>query len=249
MRTTVVICTAFLGALISTILLMISSTYSFMIDALFNKELLIILLIISSVIFNKRIVKTIRKINVFSWVIIVSSLIGTLSMEFATYQSGVPFQGLLIILPLAMSFIFWSQKREDILCVKHSEWSQSNSFKTDLFWVSTSFFLAAVLSILLDLNNSDLRGWWPYVIYFKAFFGIFFSWGYALLGMAIKRNHIKYTSLISLGIILSNTLLKYLPSSISLFQELKIESFYFISALIFLIHLGVCFMSYMSRRT
>ena len=248
MRNSLAICMAFLGALISTILLMISSTYSFVIDAIFNKEWILILLIISGVLCNKKIVNTFRKINLFSWTILVSSLIGALSMEFTTYQSGLPFQGLLIILPLAMSFIFWSQKRNDILCFRHDEWIQRTAFKADLFWISTSFFLAAVLSITLELHNSDLRGWWPYVIYFKAFYGIFFAWVYALFGMSIKRNHIKYTSLISLVIILSNTFLKYLPSYISLFHELKIESVYFISALIFLIHLCVCFMSYMTRK-
>lgn len=247
MRNSATIFIAFLSAFISSILLLGNSMISHITYTLFDRDLIIILLIIGLILFPKKIFNAIKMINILSWAMIVSYLIGVLSMEYTTYKFSVPFEGFMITVPLLTSFIYWSQKRDISNLLKHNDRSRINAFRVDLLLISTSFFIAGLLSLITELDNIDARGFWPFQIYLMALYGIIFSWIYSLLGMMIKRYHIKYSSLICMVIILSFLLLNYLPRKIYLYHELKIEPFYFIFATILLLHFFVCLIIFMKE--
>jgi len=219
-----------------------------MLYALFNRDLIIIVLIIGLVLFHKRLLIIIKSINCLSWIILLSYLFGVFGMEYTTYKFSVPLEGFMITVPLLISYLYWSQKRDIKQLLKANNWSRVNAFLVDLLLISSAFFIAGSLSLITELNNGDARAFWPFQMYFMAFYGIIFSWGYSLLGLMIKKNHIKYSLLISSTIILSFIALNYLPRRINLIHELKIEPFYFIFSIILLLHIGVCIAYFMKEK-
>jgi len=171
-------------------------------------------------------VQWLNKINRYSWLIIACYLSGALSVEYYTYQSGVHFEGLFMTLPLALAFIYWSQKNNNLLLLTGSEIKKTDGFKMDLFLITTSFVLAVFLSLMMDLNNVDLRGAWPFLIFFISIYGYFFSLIYSLMWLVFIENHKKYTLYFASFIVLFFSLLSCFPRKIDIFNLMEIEPFY-----------------------
>ncbi|WP_173238634.1 hypothetical protein [Legionella antarctica] len=129
-------------------------------------------------------------------------------------------------LPLVLAFIYWSQKNNDLLLLTGSEIKKTDGFKMDLFLITTSFVLAGLLSLMMDLKNVDLRGAWPFLIFFISFYGFLFSLIYSLIGLFFIESHKKYTLFFSLFIVLFFSLLSCFPRKIDIFNLMEIELFY-----------------------
>jgi len=100
MRNSLTIFIVFISAFISSILVLSTPINSFMLYALFNRDLIIIVLIIGLVLFHKRLLIIIKSINCLSWIILLSYLFGVFGMEYTTYKFSVPLEGFMITVPL-----------------------------------------------------------------------------------------------------------------------------------------------------
>ncbi|HFD2303119.1 TPA: hypothetical protein ACF2P4_001411, partial [Legionella pneumophila] len=85
-------------------------------------------------------------------------------------------------LPLVLAFVYWSQRNNKLLLLNGSEITKKEGFKIDLFLITSSFLLAGFVSLMMDSNNSDLRDFWPFLIFFVSAFGFIFSLIYSLSG-------------------------------------------------------------------
>jgi hypothetical protein len=182
MRDTIHIFIAFIFALIGTFIMMNGSFNWLLITLFMNRNVLIlpVLFIMIILMFNKKTGGILKQINRYTWLIIICYLSGTLAMEYQSYMLSVPFEGVFMTLPLVLAFIYWSQKNNKLLFLNGSEITKKEGFKIDSFLITTSFLLAGFVSLTMDLNNSDLRAFWPFFIFFISVFGFIFSLIYSL---------------------------------------------------------------------
>ena len=248
MRDTIHIILAFIFALIGTFFMINSPLYSLFEMRYLNEEIILSLTILILIIFSKRIAKGMKKLNRYSWLIIIFYLSGTLTMESLTYNSSVHFEGIYITLPIVLAFIYWSQKTSNILFMSGSKTKKSDRFKIDLFLITTSFLLAGLLSLIMDLNNIDLRGFWPFLIILISVYGFFFSAIYSISGLISNKNHKNYTLIFASSIILIFSLLRFFPKNIRFSNLIEIESFYALSIILLLINLVLMFVFYLKER-
>ncbi|ERH41135.1 hypothetical protein N750_17325 [Legionella pneumophila str. Leg01/53] len=87
-------------------------------------------------------------------------------MEYQSYKLSVPLEGIFMTLPLVLAFVYWSQRNNKLLLLNGSEITKKEGFKIDLFLITSSFLLAGFVSLMMDSNNSDLRDFWPFLIFF-----------------------------------------------------------------------------------
>ncbi|HDV5773756.1 TPA: hypothetical protein RJD76_002908 [Legionella pneumophila] len=158
-------------------------------------------------------------------------------MEYQTYKFSVTLEGVFMTFPLVMAFIYWSYKNNKIFLLNSSVMTKKEAFKTDLFLISTSFLLAGFLSLMMDLNNSDLRAFWPFLILFISIYGFVFSLIYALLGLFLNENHTKYTLFFASAIMLIYSLLSFFPRKIGLLNSAEIEIIYALPIILLFLHL------------
>ena len=81
----------------------------------------------------------------------------------------------------------------------------------------------------MDLNNIDLRGWWPFVTLLISLYGFLFSLIFSITGLLINNNHKKYTLIFSAIIMFIYSSLKFFPKNIFFLNLMKVETFYVIS--------------------
>lgn len=239
MRDTIHIFIAFIFAFIGTFIMMNGSFNGLFATRFMNINVIIlsVLFIMIPLIFNKKTGGILKQINRYTWLIIICYLSGSLAMEYQSYKLSVPFEGMFMTLPLVLAFIYWSQKNNKLLFLKSSEITKKEGFKIDLFLITTPFLLAGFVSLMMDLNNSDLRAFWPFFIFFVSLFGFIFSLFYSLSGLAFIESHKKYTVFFSVVIMSIYSLLSFLPRRVGVFNLMEIETFYAIPILLLTLHL------------
>lgn len=240
MRNTIHILIVFIFAFIGTFFIM-NGAFNRLLLTLFNSGnviILLLVLILITLIFNKDTGHILKQMNRYTWLIIICYLSATLAMEYQNYKISVPFEGVFMTLPLVLAFIYWSQKNNSLLSLKGSGIIKKEEFKIDLFLITTSFLLAGFVFLIMNLNNSDLRAFWPFFIIFISVFGYIFSLIYALLGLLLDENHKQYTLIFSIIIMSVYSLLSIFPSKVQVLNIMEIETFYAISILLLSLHLG-----------
>ena len=175
MRYTLSIVLAFVMALLGTIIMFNIPIYDIELLFLINRKPIFILLLIIGLLTHKIWINCFKKINRYSWGIIVFYMSGTFIMEYQTHQYSVPFEGNFITAPLILAFIFWSQKTNDYLLSIDKRYSSSDGFKVDLFLIATAFLITGCISLITEMNNVDLRGFWPFYLFFISVYGFIFS--------------------------------------------------------------------------
>lgn len=249
MRYTLPIVLAFILALLGTIIMFNIPIYDIELLFLINRKPIFVLLPIIGLLTHKIWINCFKKINRYSWGIIVFYLSGTLIMEYQTHQYSVPFEGIFITTPLILAFIFWSQKSSDYLLSIDNAYSSIDGFKVDLFLITTAFLVTGCISLITEINNVDLRGFWPFYLFFISVYGFIFSLTYSAISLQIKVKHKNYTLCFSAIIVLLYSLLFLFPKHNFLFDLVGIEPFYGLLLIMIGIHFLICFMSNMKRKT
>ena len=114
------------------------------------------------------------------------------------YHSNVmQWEGLFISAPFILPFVFWSQFRTR---PKTEEEDQFTAFYQDFFNISYSFLIGELLSILMQYNNSDVRGWWLFALCFIMIIGFIIALIYSL-GCLLLDQHKRYTQTCSFIIV------------------------------------------------
>ncbi|RUR14084.1 hypothetical protein [Legionella sp. km772] len=249
MRYTLPILLAFILALLGTFFMLNMPIYDIELFFIINRMPIFILLLIIGLLTYKGWINGFKKINRYSWGIIVFYLSGTLIMEYQTHQYSVPFEGIFITTPLILAFIFWSQKSSDYLLSIDNAYSSSDGFKVDLFLITTAFLVTGCISLITEINNVDLRGFWPFYLFFISVYGFIFSLTYSEISLQFKVKHKNYTLCFSAIIVLLYSLLFLFPKHNFLFDLVGIEPFYGLLLIMIGIHFLICFMSNMKRKT
>lgn len=239
MRETIHVVLAFSLAFVVTFITMNGQISLLLMTIHINKYIVILTIIIVAIIFSNKLTRGLREINRYSWLIIGCYLSATLAIEYQTYKFSVPFEGMLMTAPLVIAFIFWSQKNNKLLCLRKSEITKIDGFKIDIFLITTSFLLAGCFSLIVGLDNSDLRAFWPFLIILISLYGFIFSFIYSIIALALNDNHKRYTLLFMAIIVSTYSTLSLFPKNIWLFNLMGVGIFYAISIILFSIHLLV----------
>ena len=247
MRYTVTVLLAFTMAFISTLFMLNILIYDITLFVLINIKPISFLLLIIGVLTHKKWINCVKRINRYSWSIIVFYLSGTLFMEYQTHPYSVPFEGLLITAPLIGAFIFWAQKTSGYLASIKKQYASHDGFKVDLFLITTTFLITGCISLITEINNVDLRGFWPFYLFFISIYGFVFSLNYSIISIQIKVEHTKYTLCFSSIIALLFSALMLLPKHNLIRDLIGIDPFYGVFFIMILIHLLICFMFNMKR--
>ncbi len=175
----------------------------------------------------------IRQLNGYSWSIIVAFIFASVAMEYNTDHSLL--DSACFTIPLIFIAVFWCEKTAYLMAVPDYRLTKKESFSRDLFLISYSFFLACLLSLLSQHNNSDAKAWWSLYILYIGLYGFLFSFLFSLIAVMIS-NHKTYTIVFSFIIISVLSIIKFYPPYTSVVYIGKIESYYMITGSLLLGH-------------
>lgn len=210
---------AFVGAVFSSVIIYLNGL-SFISYIPYG---FVLALLIAVLVFIKPIWAHLKSFNRYTWLILVCYFSGVMAIERGSM--GRPIEGILLTLPLISFYLYWSVLYTRFLLTKE-KLSRISLFYLDVFLISTGFLIAGLFMMMLDSNNTDLRGWWPLVIALYIFYGLGSSIIYAVIALPITRKyHRRYTVIFSGVLILMLSAGIYLPRYIPVFNGLTLNSF------------------------
>ena len=127
-----------------------------------------------------------KRLNKYSWSIIIAFIGATFAMQYHT--TDISLMSFFQTLPLIVIVVYWSEKFAHYIKQPEGCLKKIEVFNRDLFILSFSFLLACLISLLFAYNNSDAKGWWPFIIYFITLYGLFYSFIFSIIALLIK-NH------------------------------------------------------------
>ena len=196
-----------------------------------------------SIAFYKKIYQWLKSINRYSWLILFCYLSGTMAMEYAEHGHTSSFEGFFITLPLALAFIFWSQKSSRLLRLLGTDYfTKEEAFKIDFFLITAAFMLAGCVSVLINsfVVIGEFRAAWPFLVWFISIYGALNAMGFSIIGLIDSRPHRNYTLFCSLVIIIIYNMLDFIPKKFSFLYLGKIDIHYIVSILLIVMHLIRC---------
>ena len=147
-------------------------------------------------------------LNIFSWAILVTFLCASLVMQ--VYPSGFSFEGPLLALPVICLIMYWSEKEVRFLKENDSDLTSLNKFQRNFFITAYSMNIGNLISLLLQYNNSDVRGIWPIAIYYTFFVSVIFSLLFSMISYALPT-HKRYSIAFSFVIFTVFSISKFWP--------------------------------------
>ena len=131
-------------------------------------------------------------VSKYTWAIIIAFLSDFFVMEFNLTK--ISFEGFWIALPLISLIIFLSERLSSLMELNQKKPSKGDVFLRDFCLLLFVFFLATMITLLFENNNSDAKAWWSFILYFYAFYGVIFALFFALISSLFKVQ--KYYSII-----------------------------------------------------
>ncbi|HVT62844.1 MAG TPA: hypothetical protein VHD33_05075 [Legionellaceae bacterium] len=174
-----------------------------------------------------------ENLNKYSWCILIAFICAASVMQY--HVAHVSFEGFLQTLPLIVLAVFWCEKSASLINQPEEHINKTELFIRDSFILSYSFLLAGLLSLILAYDNSDVKGWWPLIIYLITLYGLFFSLIFSIIAFLIK-NHKIYTIIFSLLIILLVSLGKFLPTYLPIPLIRDVDTFFAITGSLLIVH-------------
>jgi hypothetical protein len=151
---------------------------------------------------------------------------------------------ILMTFPLIWSISVWSNKSFHSILIKETpeKKNRKNEFGGDLFLIFYGFIISVLLSFVIQYANVDLRGWWPFVLYYFSFIGVIYALIYAFFAMLLKE-HKKYTFLffcLTIIVIVGINLIAYI-NPLSIYARDKV--YYSMLGGCLIIHIFYCLIS------
>lgn len=184
----------------------------------------------------KPILRTITNLNIYSWFIISSYLLGAFYIESGIIDQQL-LEGLVISGPFVIFYLYWSQKNSSLLGRKDNHTiTKESAFHLDMFLASSSIMISMLISLVFGAGNADVRGIWPFAIFFCGIYSLVFGLFYAGINSAfLPLKHKTYTLIFS---IISGCLffmVNWLPTQLY-FAKLRMGSVTIILLVIILVH-------------
>ena len=167
-----------------------------------------------------------RRLNGYSWSVIVAFIFASIAMEYNTYHLSL--ESTYLSLPLIFIAVYWCEHAACLVRSPDYKLTKIESFNRDLFAISFSFFLACLLSLLFQYNNSDAKGWWGLYIYYIGLYGLVFSFLFSLIALIIP-SHKTYTLVFSFIIVSFLSVTKFYPSYVTVVFIGEIDSYFVIT--------------------
>lgn len=179
-----------------------------------------------------------NNVNVFSLVITILYISSIFSVQ---YQSGASLiEDLLFGIPVYAIFLIWSQRSSRLIYENELSENIKVIFARDIFLISYSFYFSSLISLILQYQNVDLRGWWPFYIYFVTAIGFIFSLAFSLFASVLNRHKI-YTLIFSLFIVIVFSTISFFPAHIQLGFLDGFETFWVFLGCALIFHVLICF--------
>ncbi|CDZ76135.1 hypothetical protein BN59_00401 [Legionella massiliensis] len=176
---------------------------------------------------------SLRNLNRYSWSILIAFICANFSMQY--HAPYVSFEGFLQTFPLIVLVVFRCERLAPLISQPEYHLNKQELFLRDSFILSFSFLLACLISLLFQYDNSDVRGWWSFIIYLFALYGLFFSLTFSIMALLIK-NHKRYTLIFSFLIIFFISLGKFFPHYISIPLIGEVDSFFAFAGSLLIFH-------------
>lgn len=173
-------------------------------------------------------------LNSYSWSMIIAFIGAVIAMQYHTVRS---LEGFFLTLPLVITAIVWSELRAPLLKADDSALTKKTTFYRDLFLITFSFLLSGFLSLWFEYNNSDVRGWWPLIVYFNGSYGILFAFIFSKIARFLPKNHKIYTFVFSFAIVVYVSFASFFPYNLSILSLGRINTFFLVLCLLIALHL------------
>jgi hypothetical protein len=176
----------------------------------------------------------IKLFNRYSWSLVLIFICAVLAMQYHTAHAS--FEGFFLTFPLVAIAVYWSEKSAYLIALPENQLKKRALFKRDIFIISFSFLEGCFISLILAYHNPDARGWWVFIVYFMALYGLIFSVIFSAIAALIK-NHKTYI------IIFSGLIMALIACGAFLLRYIHmpyigpIDMFYFMTCTLLLIHL------------
>jgi hypothetical protein len=178
------------------------------------------------------------KFNVISFLILFLYLCTWFAMQ---YQSNAnPYEELLTTLPLVFFMLFCCAMLSPLL--KKERVTKLQVYLRDFLLYFLAFFIGTLMIIILNYQNSDVRGWWIFYLYYMLLIDSICSVIYSSILSFIKYRNLVYSYASSLLVIFCFILINYLPQRIDIFFVRHIEVFYLVTLAFLLFHFLVAFL-------
>jgi hypothetical protein len=190
-----------------------------------------------ALIFYENIFRLIKELNAYSWSLIIAFIGVSFAMEH--HSHSVPFEGFFMSLPLVSIVVYWSQKVAPLIYYEDDQLSKQSIFSRDLFLMNFGFILSCMISLLTQYDNSDARGWWPFILIIMSLYGLIFAFAFSLIALLLE-NHKTYLMVFSFITLVIFSLSKFWPYFISVPFIGEIHSYSVIIYSMIICHLLWC---------
>ena len=134
-------------------------------------------------------------------------------------------EGLIFTLPAILAVMIWCLHAFKNYDFQLKSCSSCHESYMDLFLIFYALFLGGLILMCLEKNNTDLRGWWPFVLLFQSVIYMIFSFLFTSLFQIIPR-HKLYTYIWFFIILFSWPALHYLPFKTNIWLLGSVDTFY-----------------------
>ena len=176
-------------------------------------------------------------LNPYTVVLLIAYIGTTFAMQYEAASFSL--QGFVLVSPLIAGMVLFSgrlkQAKRQGIELRFDE----NLLERDVFLISYSFLLAALISAMTQYDSSDARAWWGIGVYFETGIGIIFALFFAHFNQ-FKRYHKGYTNIFSMLVIAVSSSYELWPAYIDIKFIGKISSAWVTLFLLGFLHL-LCF--------
>lgn len=160
-----------------------------------------------------------------------------LAMRYSSASSLI--EDIFFSIPVFWIFLIWFLKSYRLVFGNESDQTSKDIFIRDIFIISYGFYCAALISMVFQYNNIDLKGWWPFYLYLCSLTGLIFAVCFSLVAK-FNKYHKFYTNCFALLIILVFSNIWFFPKSLTV-PIIGVIDFYWIIILFFmLLHIFIC---------
>lgn len=179
----------------------------------------------------------IKNLNRLTWLIVIVFITVIFTMEY--FSPGILWEGIVVSVPLIIAAIWWSEKTGCLMERETGIITKRDSFYQDLFLITYCFFLGVLCSLIFQCNNSDVKGWWPLIIYIMGIYGFVFALCFSFVALFLDKHKI-YTIVFLVIIFFAFLLSNFWPMYLQVLYLGDVSSFSVIYFTLIGAHLLFC---------
>ena len=121
-------------------------------------------------------------------------------------------------------------------------------FNYDMFIIAYSYLLAVIISSMFEINNVDVKGWWPIIIIIETIYAIVGGFIFALFSQLLPKDHQSYTHKFALALFFGYLLISGVPVIFDLNYTYRLNLFLLLVIAFSAFHLVACLISFWNKK-